>query len=448
MPATVEKLGPNRVRLEVDVPRDRFQESIEKVYRGARSQFAIDGFRRGKAPRAVIESRYGPGVFFQDAFDDLFPDVYSEALKDNDIVPVGPPENLQYLEVNSNTGVRFTVDVTTFPEVTLGDIQGLHAERIRHIVTDDEVDAALRRMQEENGRLEVTEDAAQDGDVLDIDFTGTLDGEPFEGGSAENQQLKLGSGRFIDGFEAQLTGAHAGEERDITVTFPENYEAEDLAGREAVFHVTVHQVNRLVLPSLDDEFAEDVSAFDTLAELRSDLRRQLEEESAQQQEARLESALVSQVAEQAQVDIPAVMIDTELDEMTAQMRQQLMYAGLSLEQYLDMQDMDLASYRDLQRPAAENTVRIRLVIEELIDALGTMPEEDEVDGILEAFAQERSQDKDKLKESISEQQRSTLAYREGVKRMLAKLKDMSEIEEVEEDTAQDPQETNTEEDAG
>ena len=437
MPATVEKLGPNRVRLEVDVPRDRFQESIEKVYRDSRSHFMIDGFRRGKAPRAVIESHYGPGVFFQDAFDDLFPDVYRDAVMENDLVPVGPPENLQYLEVDGDKGVRFTVEVSTFPEVRLGNYTGLKAKRAHHTVTDEEVAAQLARLQEENAGREQTEGPAEDKDTLDIDFAGTIDGEPFEGGSAEHQQLTLGSGRFIDGFETQLLGAVPGEERDVTVTFPENYQAEDLAGREAVFHVTVNSISRAVLPELDDDFAEDVSEFDTLGELEDDLRAKLQEQHDQRQEAALESELVSQVAENTEIDLPPVMIEGEIDEMLTQLRQQLIYTGLSLEDFLKMQNTDITTFREAQRDDAERTLKTRLVIEELVNTLETMPDDEEVDGLIDAYAEERGQDKEKVRSTITEQQRSVLAYREAVRKMLTKLKEMSDIEDTEEEITED-----------
>lgn len=431
MTASKEKLGSNRVRVEVDVPAARFQDSINRVYRSSRGEFNIPGFRKGKAPRAVIESHYGPGIFYNKAFDDMFPEVYAQTLKELDVVPVGPPENLTFLEVDGTKGIRFSFEVYTLPEVVLGNYEGLAVTRRHHTITDAEIDDQLRSMQIEGTRFVETDEPAQNGDQLNMNFVGTLDGEVFDGGSADETTLVLGSGRFIPGFEEQLVGMRSGEDRDITVTFPEDYQSEGLAGRDVQFAVHVNSVSHGELPALDDEFAEDVSEFDTLAELRDDIRSKMQAQVDRELENALETELLGQIVADSTIDVPPVVIDNEVNDRLAGVRQQLVFQGISLEDYLQSAGTDVASYAAALRPEAEHAIRLRLVVPELVRALEAEPTPEELDAVYTSMAEERGEEPKAFKEKMSPVQKEAIASREGMQRMLSKLKELSEITEEE-----------------
>lgn len=430
MTASKEKLGSNRVRLEVEVPAARFQESIERAYRNSRGEFTIPGFRKGKAPRAVIESHYGPGIFYNKAFDDLFPEVYSQAVQEVEVVPVGPPENLTFLEVDGSKGIRFSVELYTMPEVTLGNYRNLEARRLHHTVSESEIDDQLEALRLENSRYVDSEAPAQAGDQVDINYVGTLDGEPFEGGSADGTTVEIGSGTFIPGFEDGLVGAVSGEDRDIVVTFPEGYHAADLAGREAVFAVHVNAVKHREMPALDDDFAEDVSEFDTLAELRGDIRTKLQNAVDNQFEGTLDSELLGRVMDDSVIDVPPVMVDSEISDRLAEVRQGLMFRGVTLEEYLQAAGTDLASYAEAMRPEAERTIKLRLIVPALVRELDAEPTAEELEEVYSTMAADRHEDPEEFKRKMGAAQKDAIASREGMQRMLKKLKGMSVITDV------------------
>lgn len=429
MTATKENLGSNKVRLSVSVPAGRFQESIDKVYRNSRGEFTIPGFRKGKAPRAVIESHYGPATFYSRAFDDLFPVVYSEAVNEAEIVPVGLPENLVMKEMDGRKGIRFTVDVYTVPEVKLGRYEGLQATRLLHKVSEEDIDRQVRAVQLENSRWVESEAPAAAGDRVNIDFVGSIDGVPFEGGSADSTDLLLGSGTFIPGFEEQLEGIRAGEDRDIQVTFPEQYPAEDLAGREAVFAVHANSVKQRELPEADDDFAEDVSEYDTMEEWRCQIRERLQKQVDEELENALETELLSQVLADTEIDVPPVMIESEVNDRLSQARQELLAQGIALESYLAARNMDLPGYAATLAPDAERAIRLRLLMSELVRALDAQPTDEELAAAYDEMAVERRQDPEEFRKKMTKPQQDAIASREATRKMLAKLKDLSEITE-------------------
>ncbi|MBD5560914.1 MAG: trigger factor [Clostridia bacterium] len=437
MTATKEDLGSNRVRLEIDVPAARFQESIDKVYRSSRGEFTIPGFRKGKAPRAVIESHYGPGTFYNRAFDDLFPEVYSSAVSEVGVVPVGPPENLKFLEVDGSKGIRFTVEFYVVPEVTLGNYEGLKATRHHHTVSEAEIDERLKALQEENARWVETEDAAENGDRIKIDFSGSIGGEPFEGGQAEGYDLTLGSHTFIDGFEEQLTGMKPGEERDVTVTFPEDYPASEVAGKDAVFAVRLGTVKRKELPEIDDDFAEDVSEFDTVEDLRAGTRERLQKIADDRLEAQLESDLIRQVVDDSEMDIPKIMIDSEIEDRLRRMQQQLIFQGMTLDDYFAATGTDPAAFTDAMRPEAESAIKLQLVMPELIRALDTAPTEEELKNEYARIAADRDTDVEEFVRQMSSAQKEAVASQVALRKTMDRLKEISEITDAAEDAAEE-----------
>ena len=394
-----EKLENSRVELEIAIDAATFGDAVSKAFKKNAGKFNIPGFRKGKAPRHLIEQMYGKDVFHYDAVNDLFPEVYEEAVKAAGIEPVDRPE-AELVSTSLEDGALLKVTVTVTPDVELGEYKGLKAIKTVHTVKADEVDAEISRMQQRNARTITREGKAEKGDIAVIDFEGFVDGVAFEGGKGENFSLALGSGQFIPGFEDQVVGHEAGEEFDITVTFPEEYQATELAGKEAVFKIKLHEVKTRELPVLDDEFAKDVSEFDTLADLKEDIRKKKQEQTDKEDELNLENALVDQVVEGMKVEIPACMIDNRVDEMVRDFEYRLQQQGLKLELYLQYTNNTMEKFREGFREQAEKQVKIRLALGKIVALEKIEASDDELNAEIKRLADLYQMEEDKIRSVI------------------------------------------------
>jgi len=375
MSLQVEKLEKNMAKLTIEASAEEFEKALQKAYLKNKNKINIQGFRKGKAPRAIIEKMYGEGVFYEEAINIAYPDAYSAAVLEAGITPVDRAE-VELVDIN-NEGFIFTATVTVKPEVTLGQYKGLAVERPVVSVTDADVDDEIERLRQRAGRVETAERPAELGDTVIIDFEGFVDDVPFEGGKADGFNLKLGSGQFIPGFEDQLVGLAAGDEKDVSVTFPEEYHAEDLAGKPAVFKVKVQEVKETILPDVDDELAKDISEFETLEELKADIRAKQLENRQKAADDETEGRLIDKMLEGMQAEVPEVMIEHQLDHIQEDFAYRLRAQGMTLESYLQMTGMDMESFRKTFYPQAERQVKTRLALEAVIEAEGfTATEED------------------------------------------------------------------------
>jgi trigger factor len=346
MNSKLEKIEKNTATLEIEVSEEQFEKGIQKAYKKNVGRFNIPGFRKGKAPRVIIERYYGEGVFYEDAINEVCPEAYQAAVDQHKLHPVDRPE-IDIVQLEKGKPFIFKAIVTVKPEVVLGDYKGIRVEKKEYPVTDEDVDKELENMRNANARMVAVEGRpAKKDDMVIIDYKGFVGEEQFEGGTAENQPLVLGSGHFIEGFEDQLIGAKAGDSVEVKVTFPEDYHAEHLAGKEAVFKVDVKEIKEKELPDLDDEFAKDVSEFETLEDLKKDIRKKLEERAAHRAKHETEDEVIKKVTELSEIDIPEVMIEKQIDSMVRDFEMQLMYQGLKLEGYLDYYNKSMEEFRD------------------------------------------------------------------------------------------------------
>ena len=410
---SIEKKG-NEATIVVEIDKELMESGVNKAYMKARKQIMIPGFRKGKAPRKMIEAMYGAHVFYEDGLEEIFPEVYKYAVLDQDLKAIGRP-SLTDMQISEENIVTLTLTTEVYPEVTLGDYKGLEIEKAEATVTDAQVDAELKRMQENVASTETREGAARLGDTANIDFEGFLDGTPFEGGKGDNFDLKLGSGQFVPGFEEQVIGMNAGEEKDIDITFPENYTAE-LAGKAAQFHVKCNKVTATNLPELDDEFAKDVSEFDTLDELKADIRAKALENAQKQIDSAFENAAVEKAAENITVDMPNALIESELDAQMDRFGYQLQMSGYSMEQYAQMMGGDVSTMRNAFRPAAEKQAKINLTLEAIAEAEGIEISEEDLNAEFEALAKQYELEIEKIKEMVpAEEVKSGLKTRKAMK---------------------------------
>lgn len=431
MEHTVEKLSGNKVKISFKAPADEFEQAINKAYLKMRGQIGVPGFRKGKAPRKLIERMYGAGVFYEDALEILFPDAYMTAVKENDLQPVGRPE-LDVDEMESGKDLVFSCEVFVMPEVTLGAYKDVEIARKVRKVTAEEVDAQIEQERKRVARsVDVTDRGLENGDKAELDYSGSVDGEKFDGGTAEHQTLVIGSGSFIPGFEEQMIGMTVGEERDLNVKFPEEYHAEALKGKDAVFHVKLHAITREELPELDDEFAAEVSDFDTLAEYRADVEKKLQETSDAQAEEAARQTLVETVVGNAEIDVPAPMVDEKLDEMMQQMSWRMQQQGFSMEQYLSILGQTEAQMREMYRGEALNNVKSELVIDEIIKAEGIEADDADVDKLLESYAGAMGENLEQIKSSFSEEQLSYFKHRACVTKTLDMLWENAKVSDEE-----------------
>ena len=346
----------NEVKLSFKIEAEKFEEAIKNVYTKNAKYFSVPGFRKGKAPFAIVERKYGDEMFYEDAFNDLVPEIYEKAIKDNKIAAVSQPK-IEMKNMKKGEDLEFTATVQTKPEVKVGKYKGIELKKVEYTVSDDDVNHEIGHMQEKNARTITVEDRpVQDKDIAVIDFEGFVDGKAFEGGKAEKHELEIGSKTFIPGFEDQVIGMKIGEEKDIKVKFPEEYFSKDLAGKDATFKVKLHEIKEKKLPELDDEFAKDVSEFDTLAELKASIKEKKQKENDNRAKREIEEAAIEAVAKNTEVDIPSGMIDNEVANMIADMEQQLSYQGIKLDQYLHILKKTRKELEDSYKPNAEKNV--------------------------------------------------------------------------------------------
>lgn len=402
MNSKLEKVENNVATLEISVSAEKLEEGIMKSYLKNVKKFNIAGFRKGKAPRKIIERHYGEAVFYEDAINIICPDAYDEAVKEHNLQPVDRPE-IDIIEIESGKGLIFKAAVTVKPEVTLGQYKGIEAEKKEYNVTDEDVDKEIEIIREKNARLvEVSDRPVKNGDIAIIDFKGFVDDKQFEGGTSENYSLEIGSGQFIPGFEDQLVGAERGKEIDVNVQFPKEYNNEELAGKPALFKVTVKEIKEKQLVDLDDEFAKDVSEFDTLDELKADIRKKKEEQFKRLEKQQYEDEVINKVVENATVDIPEVMVDTQVNIMLRDFDYQLRYQGLNLEAYLKYMNMDLDKLKETYKDTAKNRVKSQLVLEKVAEVEGIAATEEDLNAEIEKTAKHYNQDLEKFKKSLKE----------------------------------------------
>ena len=402
MSTTVEKIASNKVKLSFDIDSAKFDEAMGKAYLKVRNQVTIPGFRKGKAPRKMIENMYGEGVFYDEAFELIFDEVYGPAVDENKIEVVDRPE-IEIQEIGAGKNLKFTCEVFVKPDVTLGEYKGVSVKKETTVVTNVEVDA---RVEEERNKqateIQVEDRAVAEGDTVNLDYAGTVDGVAFAGGTAQDQTLKIGSGSFIPGFEEQMIGMNIGEEKDLQVTFPEKYHAEELAGKAAVFHVKVNSITETQLPALDDDFAKDISEFDTLEEYKADIRAKLEAQAAERDNNNFTNAVIEKVLENATVEIPEAMIERQIDSMMRDFEYRLMGNGLKLDDFLKYTGSDMKAFRENYRGQAEKSVKAHLVLEAIEKAEAIDATQEQIDKQLEAFAAQTGKTVEEFKASQSE----------------------------------------------
>ena len=391
--------GKNEVKLTFNIEAEKFEEAMKKVYSKTAKYFNIPGFRKGKAPMQLVERQYGSAIFYEDAFNELVPDIYDEAIKENNVEAVSRP-NIDIVQMEKGKELIFTATVETKPEVKLGKYKGIEIKKIEYNTTDKDIEHELSHMAERNARLVTIEDRpVEKGDITTIDFEGSIDGVKFEGGTAENQELEIGSNTFIPGFEDQVIGMKIDEEKDINVKFPDEYFSKDLAGKDAVFKVTLHGIKKKELPKLDDEFAKDVSEFDTLDELKNSIKERLDTDNERKSKYETEEEAIKTVCDNTNIDIPNGMIELEIDNMMRDMETRLSYQGLNLNQYIQMIGKTEADMRNDFKEQAERSVKSRLVLEAVVKAENIEVQEDDITEKVKEMAKQYGRKEEELLEN-------------------------------------------------
>ena len=404
MSLQVEKMEKNMAKLTIEVAAEDLEKAMQNAYQKAKGRISIPGFRKGKAPRKMIEQMYGKGIFLEDAVNALIPEHYSKALAECDLEIVSQP-TIDITQAEPGKALIFTAEVATKPEVTLGDYKGVEVPKTEINVTDEDVDAEIKKEQEKNSRtINVEDRGAQLQDVVTIDFEGSVDGVPFDGGQATEYPLTLGSNTFIPGFEDQLVGAKVGDDVDVKVTFPEEYQAKELAGKEAVFKCAVKKIEAKELPELDDDFAKDVSEFDTLAEYKEHVKTNLEDKKADEAKRAKEDAAVDKAIENAQMDIPEAMLKTQCRQMLDDFSRRMQSQGLSMEQYFQFTGMTADKMMEDMKPQALKRIQTRLVLEKVAEVENIQPTEEEVNEEIAKMAEAYKMEADKLKELLGERE--------------------------------------------
>ena len=451
MSVQVENLEKSMAKLTVTVSAEDFEKALQRAYQKQKKNISIPGFRKGKVPRQVIEKMYGAGVFYEDAANSILPGAYADAAKESGLDITSTPQ-IDVTQIEKGKDFIFTATVALKPDVVLGQYKGVEVPKPDRTVTDEDVEKALKEEQEKNARQITVEDGgAENGDSVVMDYEGKIDGEPFEGGSAKNHTLVLGSGSFIPGFEDGLLGVKGGETRDVEVTFPEDYHAEELKGKKAVFTCRVEKVTRKELPELDDEFAQEVSEFDTLDAYKADVRKNLETKKEEAARQEIKDNAVSKAAHNSTIEIPAPMIDTQADRMIDNFARRLQAQGMSMQQYMQFTGSDENMMREQVKPQAEIQIRNQLTLEKIAEAENIQVSDEEVDQEIEKMAKAYNMEPDKMKEIIGDEEK------ENIRKDLADQKAMDlvadaavEVEKKEEpakaeEAAEDAGEAKTEE---
>lgn len=418
MSLQVEKMEKNMAKLTIEVAAEDLEKAMQNAYQKAKGRISIPGFRKGKAPRKMIEQMYGKGVFLEDAVNALIPEHYSKALAECELEIVSQP-TIDITQAEPGKAFIFTAEVAVKPEVTLGEYKGVEVPKSETEVTDEDVEAELKKEQEKNSRTVTVEDrGAENGDITTIDFEGFVDGEAFEGGKGTDYPLTLGSGSFIPGFEDQLVGAKAGDHVEVKVTFPEEYQAKELAGKEAVFQCDVKKVEAKELPELDDDFAQDASEFDTLAEYKEDIKKNLTEKKEKEARAAKENAAVDKAIENAQMEIPDAMLNTQVRQMLDDFSRRMQSQGLTMEQYFQFTGMTLEKMQEEMKPQALKRIQTRLVLEKIAEVENIQPTDEEVEEEFKKMADAYKMEVEKIKELLGdrelEQMKKDMAVQKAV----------------------------------
>ncbi len=430
---TVEKISGNQVKIAFEVPAEKFDEAMQKAYLKVRGRVNVPGFRRGKAPRKVIETMYGEGVFYDDALEIVFPDVYEEAVKGEKLQVVDRPEMDEMKQIGAGKELLFSVKVYVKPDVELGDYKGLKAVKYTHKVTDEEIDSRIQQdVDKATTMADVTDRAVEKGDIVKLNYAGSVDGVAFEGGTAENQTLEIGSGHFIPGFEEQMIGMQIGEEKDLNVKFPDEYHAENLKGKDAVFHVKVNGIQVRVKPELDDDFAADVSEFDTFAAYKEGIVKELSDRAEKNAATQLENELVQSAVDASDCDIPDAMIENEIDLMLREMQMRMAYQGLRYEDYLKYTGQTEEQMRDMYRAEAKNRVKMQLVLEAMVKKEAIEPTEEEVEKAIAEEAERAGQPADEFKNSLSDRQKDYLRENAAIRKVVDLIVKEAKVEEKDE----------------
>ncbi|MDY3109889.1 MAG: trigger factor [Lachnospiraceae bacterium] len=408
MSVKVEKLEHNMAKLTIEVPTEELEKAVEKVYQSQKKNISIPGFRKGKVPRAMVEKMYGAEVFYQDAANEIIPDAYEAALKEVEEEIVSMPE-VDVVQMKKGEPFIFTAEVALKPEVKLGQYKGVEVDKIDVTVSDEEVEAEIEKEREKNARtVEVTDRAVKDGDTVSLDFEGFVDGAAFEGGKGENYPLTIGSGAFIPGFEEQLVGTEIGADVEVNVTFPEDYQADNLAGKAAVFKCKVNEIKEKQLPEVDDEFASEVSAFDTLEAYKADLKQNLEDKKFKEAKSAKTDAVIDAIIASSEMDIPEAMIKTEQRQMLNDFAQRMQMQGLSMEQYFQFTGTTADMLMEQSKPQAEQRIKTSLVIDAIVAAENIEATEEEFAEELKTMAEVYQMEEDKIVETLGEQGKASV----------------------------------------
>ena len=401
MKATFISKENNDAKFEMEFTGEEFEAAIQEVYKETKDGFRVDGFRKGMAPRSIIEKRYGEHIFEDDAVNNLFSDNYMKAVSELGLKVINSPR-AEFQTVSREEGLKVTITVECYPEVDVKDYKGVEIERRVAEVTDDDINTELDTLRKRNARIESVDRPVQDGDHIILDFDGSVDGVKFDGGQAENYELVVGSGTFVPGFEEQLVGVEPGGEKDVVVTFPEDYGAEDLAGKEAVFKCTVHEVKEEELPELDDDFAKDVSEFDTLEELKKDTAEKLQDEKSKRAENMMKDAAIKAVYEANDIYIPRPLVEDEIDNMMDTLKQRISQQGVEFDKYLEYIDKKESDMRDDMKEEAQRNVKTRMLVAAVVDKENITANDEDVDKQVEEMAKQYNMEADKIKEMLGE----------------------------------------------
>ena len=433
MSVQVEKLENNMAKLTVIVPAKEFNAAMKKVFNKRKSSFNIPGFRKGKTPMHMVEKVYGPEIFYEDAVNDLIPDAYDQAVKESGLDIVSRPE-IAVTEFGKNQDLVFTAEVAVKPEITLGEYKGLKVQKDSVEVSDEEIEAELKKAQDQNSReVEIEDRPVQEGDIITLNYAGTIDGVPFDGGTAESQRLEIGSHSFVDTFEDQLVGLNIGDEKDVEVTFPEEYHSAEVAGKPATFHVKILGIKEKQLPEIDDDFAQDTTEFDSLEEYKEDIKAKLAMGKEERAKSAMENDLLAQIVARCEIEIPEAMLETQIDRMVDEFRQRISYQGLTFEQYLQYSGQSMDALRESLRPDAEKRIQGSLVLEAIADAEGIEVTDEDLQKELERMAAMYQMEPEQLSTYMQEEEKENIRENLAVQKAVDFILEHAEIEEPSEE---------------